>query len=238
MGRTRSGLLGVQREQEQHRLEKVSRTLPPSHVDDHLQATPAFQQKRPDHELQRVPSQFLRLERNPDGVMRLAVSDHAATYLAQQRAITSRADEGRRPHSARPTCARPSSSTMAAEVASHGWTVSRTMSRPSQSSVRQQRRWTPWPTSHPLGRAVNPSATRGAPPPRHVFWDDPGWRGQSLHHPPPEPTPRQVVSTPCSYRALPTPRSSDWNFVRPDIANLPSARDSWVPGRPGDWYDA
>lgn len=31
---------------------------------------------------------------------------------------------------------------------------------------------------------------------------------------------------------------TDWNPIRPDVSNLPSARDRWRAPRPGDWYDA
>ena len=111
-----------------------------------------------------------------------------------------------------------------------------------------------WPTAHARARLAHPSATQGSARLARRFDETPRWRGQDYRQQPPEWTPRngqdpyaqhaarvydKLASHP-SYREADPPQShrGGWDFVRPDLLALPSARDDWLPPRPGDWYEA
>lgn len=176
-----------------------------------------LRQKVASSHLQRVPYSHLRLKRDSSGVLRLALADHVQDAYAPPTKPTSVASA--------PVDSQPSSARYNARSS-------------GTSAIRQHRAWQSWPTANPRARAAHPSASRAPPPAPHRSHQDVRWRGQSFHVPP--ATPREDVLDAASHR-LPSyrePSPRPFNFVRPDLSNPPSARDRWVPPRPGDWFEA
>ena len=194
-------------------------------------------------QLMRMPSHQLRLQRAADGILRLmpvaqGVTDRTTPPPYSQRSYLSlNSLPGSQPSFREPTphpdcgLTNRSSSTL-------------TRSCPPDSTRRlsfsEKRRFgLAWKRPRgPTTRAAHPSASRGAAAPSHRFCDREQWRGQPFHHPPSvaERTCEQRALMSYEYVDLPTDRSHmEWNFIRPDRHNPPSARDYRPLPRPGDW---
>jgi len=199
-------------------------------------------------QLMRMPSHQLRLQRAADGILRLTPNTQGVTQslrttppLHSQRSLSLNSLPGSQLSSREPT-PRPDrfrTDSDSSPRPSHAQSSSTcTRSCPPDSTRRlsfseKRRLGLAWKRpGGPTTRAAHPSASRGAAAPSHRFCDREQWRGQPFHHPP------SVAERACEQRALMSyaDRSyTEWNFIRPDRDNPPSARDYRPLPRPGDW---
>lgn len=215
-------------------------------------------------QLMRMPSHQLRLQRAADGILRLTPNTQGVTQslrttppLHSQRSyggyiVGNQVPESQRSLSLNSLPGSQLSSRESTPRPDRFRTDSDSSPRPShaQSSSTCTRSCPPDSTRRlsfsekrrlglawkrpggPTTRAAHPSASRGAAAPSHRFCDREQWRGQPFHHPP------SVAERTCEQRALMSyaDRSyTEWNFIRPDRDNPPSARDYRPLPRPGDW---